>query len=95
MLFSIPTIIYLSVVNAVAVLLVVYDKAISKLPRGSIRRIPEKLFINVSMAGGGLGTLLAMYTVRHKTKEHKPLLAKIAFFAVVWAILLLVMIILP
>ena len=95
MLFSLPTIIYLSIVNTIAIFLVVYDKAISKLPRGSIRRIPEKTFIQLSAIGGGIGTLGAMLTVRHKTKEHKPLLCKIAGFTFLWCVLLVVLIILP
>ncbi|MBR5011278.1 MAG: DUF1294 domain-containing protein [Clostridia bacterium] len=95
MLFSIPTIIYLAIVNTVAVFLVVYDKIISKLPRGSIRRIPEKTFVQISFVGGGVGTLLAMLAVRHKTGNKKPLLLKVAVGAVLWSVILAVAVILP
>lgn len=81
--------IYFAVINLIAVITVLYDKSISKLPRGSIRRIPEKRFVQFSILGGGIGTLLAMFLIRHKTKEHMGLLAKIAFFATVWCIAVL------
>ncbi len=81
--------IYLAVINIIAAIVVVYDKSISKLPRGSIRRIPEKTFVNLSIIGGGIGTLLAMFWIRHKTKSHDGLLFKIGFFTVVWIVLIL------
>lgn len=34
-------------------------------------RIPEKTLILQAFLGGGVGTLLAMYTFRHKTKHRK------------------------
>lgn len=80
---------YLALINLIAACVVVYDKSISKLPRGSVRRIPEKLFVRFSMVGGGLGTLLTMFLIRHKTKEHMGLLAKITLFTTAWCILLL------
>lgn len=92
-MFFIPTIIYLAIVNTVAAIIVIYDKAISKLPRGSIRRIPEKTFVRFSMIGGGFGTLGAMLTVRHKTKEHQVLLLKITGFTLVWCVLAIIAII--
>ena len=92
-MFFIPTIIYLAIVNTVAAIIVIYDKAISKLPRGSIRRIPEKTFVRFSMIGGGFGTLGAMLTVRHKTKEHQALLLKITGFTLVWCVLAIIAII--
>jgi|GEM_PF-1297554 len=78
--------VYLLLINIAATVLVVYDKSISKLPRGSIRRIPEKTFVLFSMIGGGMGTLLTMLLIRHKTKDHKGLLARIGVFAVLWCI---------
>lgn len=80
---------YFALINLIAAIIVIYDKSISKLPRGSIRRIPEKTFVRFSMLGGGIGTLLTMFLIRHKTKEHMGLLAKIAFFATLWCIALL------
>ncbi|MBQ6893294.1 MAG: DUF1294 domain-containing protein [Clostridia bacterium] len=85
-----PAIIYFTIINLVAAIIVIYDKSISKLPRGSIRRIPEKLFINLSKVGGGVGTLLAMFTVRHKTKSHDNLLLKIAGFTLLWIVFLII-----
>lgn len=32
-------------------------------------RIPEKTFFIVSIVGGSVGTLIGMYTFRHKTKH--------------------------
>lgn len=89
-MLPIPMLIYLAVINLVAAVIVVYDKSISKLPRGSIRRIPEKTFVKLSAIGGGFGTLLAMMTVRHKTGEHQPLLIKISVCAVSWCVLIIV-----
>ena len=81
--------IYLAVINILAAIIVIYDKSISKLPRGSIRRIPEKTFVNLSVIGGGIGTLFAMLWIRHKTKSHDGLLFKIGLFTAVWVVLIL------
>ena len=81
--------IYLAAINILAAIIVIYDKSISKLPRGSIRRIPEKTFVNLSIIGGGIGTLLAMFWIRHKTKSHDGLLLRIGVFAAVWVVLIL------
>lgn len=83
--------IYLAVINMVAAVIVVYDKSISKLPRGSVRRVPEKTFVALSAIGGGIGTLLAMFWIRHKTKSHDGLLFKIGFFAILWVIAILLL----
>lgn len=79
--------IYLALINLVAAIVTAYDKRISRLPRGSIRRIPEKTFVCFSMLGGGVGTLCTMLMIRHKTKEHKLLLLQIALFTAIWAAL--------
>lgn len=34
-------------------------------------RIPEKTLILLAVIGGSAGALLAMYTIRHKTKHNK------------------------
>lgn len=80
---------WLVAINIAAAGIVIYDKHISKLPRGSIRRIPEKAFVTFSALGGGFGTLATMFLIRHKTKSHDLLLLKIAAFAVLWAAILL------
>lgn len=64
---------------------VLWDKKRSRLPRGSVRRVPEKCFVRFALFGGGIGVLLAMLLVRHKTRAHNRLLLKIAFFALLWA----------
>ena len=74
---------YFVAVNLFAGVLAVYDKHLSKLPRGSVRRVPEKRFIQLAALGGGVGTLLAMGFVRHKTK-HGALLCKIAVCTAIW-----------
>lgn len=81
--------VYLAVINIIAAIVVIYDKSISKLPRGSIRRIPEKTFVNLSIIGGGMGTLFAMFWIRHKTKSHDGLLIKIGFFTALWIAVIL------
>ena len=81
--------IYLALINLIAVGVTIYDKQISKRPRGSIRRIPEKTFVRFSMLGGGIGTLLTMLSIHHKTKDHNVLLVKIALWTVVWIALML------
>lgn len=83
--------IYLALINLIAAIVTVYDKRISRRPRGSIRRVPEKTFVRFSMLGGGIGTLLTMLSIRHKTKEHNLLLFKIALWTVVWIAILLLL----
>ncbi len=82
---------YLGVINIIAAIVVLYDKSISKLPRGSIRRVAEKTFVFFSAIGGGVGTLFAMLMCRHKTKSHNGLLFKIGFFAVLWTAAILIL----
>lgn len=80
---------YLALINLIAAIVTIYDKHISKRPRGSIRRVPEKVFVRFSMLGGGIGTLLAMLLIHHKTKDHNALLLKIALWTVLWLALIL------
>lgn len=59
---------YFGLMSLVTFSLYVLDK--KKAKRGSYR-IPEKVLLLLSFFGGALGGLIAMYTVRHKTKrEH-------------------------
>lgn len=81
--------IYIALINIIAAIFTAYDKHISRLPRGSVRRVPEKLFVRFSMLGGGIGTLSTMLWIRHKTKEHTALLLKIALWTVLWCVMLL------
>jgi uncharacterized membrane protein YsdA (DUF1294 family) len=49
-------------------------------------RIPERTLLLIAFLGGGLGSLIGMYTFRHKTKHTKfvllvPLATIISIFA--------------
>ncbi len=59
-------ILYLCIVNALGFALMLADKkkAIKKQ-----WRIPEKTLLGVALIGGSVGSLLGMYTFRHKTKH--------------------------
>ena len=80
--------IYLSAINIIAAMVVIYDKHISRLPRGSVRRVAEKTFVRFSLLGGGIGTLFTMLMIRHKTKSHDGLLLKIAGCMLLWIALI-------
>ncbi len=64
----IPLLVYLFLINAVAFFLMLADK---KKARKNRWRIPEATLIGVAAAGGSIGSLLGMYTFRHKTKHPK------------------------
>lgn len=59
---------YLLLINAVGFLLMLIDKRKAKHNRW---RIPEATLMGVAAIGGSIGSLLGMYTVRHKTKHLK------------------------
>lgn len=58
--------IYLIVINAVGFLLMLIDKVKAKK---NAWRIPEATLFLVAAIGGSIGSLLGMYTFRHKTKH--------------------------
>ena len=58
--------IYLTVLSLITFVLYAMDKR--KAEKGEWR-ISEKLLLSFSFFGGALGGLLAMHTVRHKTKK--------------------------
>lgn len=60
--------IYLLVINALGYLLMLIDK--QKARRGKWR-IPEATLMGVAAVGGSVGSLLGMYTFRHKTRHPK------------------------
>lgn len=60
--------IYLILINAVGFGLMLADKYKA---RKNLWRIPEATLLGVALAGGSLGVLAGMYTVRHKTKHLK------------------------
>ena len=59
-------IIYLTIINALAFLLMLADKYKA---RKNLWRIPEKVLLGVALLGGSLGATAGMYGVRHKTKH--------------------------
>jgi len=60
--------IYLLIINAVGFTLMLIDKWKAKKSRW---RIPEATLMGVAALGGSVGSLLGMYTVRHKTQHIK------------------------
>ncbi len=59
---------YLVTINAAGFVLMLADKHKAKK---KLWRIPEVTLMTVAALGGSVGSLLGMYTVRHKTKHPK------------------------
>lgn len=59
---------YLLLINALGFALMLADKWKA---RKNLWRIPEATLMTVAALGGSVGSLLGMYTVRHKTKHLK------------------------
>ena len=59
---------YLLIINAAGFLLMLVDKYKAKR---KLWRIPEATLMGVAMLGGSVGSLIGMYTVRHKTRHPK------------------------
>ena len=57
---------YLLIVNAAGFILMLVDKIKAKK---NLWRIPEATLFLVAAIGGSIGSLLGMYTFRHKTKH--------------------------
>lgn len=60
--------IYLFIMNATGFLVMTADKLFAQ---SGAWRVPERSLLGISVIGGSIGVLLAMYTVRHKTKHAK------------------------
>lgn len=60
--------IYLLAVNALGFLLMLIDKQKARKKKW---RIPEATLMGVAALGGSIGSLMGMYTFRHKTKHKK------------------------
>lgn len=58
--------VYLSIINAAAFVLMLLDK---HRARKSKWRIPESTLMGAAALGGSIGALAGMYAVRHKTKH--------------------------
>ena len=61
-------IVYLLIVNAIGFVLMLVDKIKAKK---NLWRIPEATLFFVAVIGGSIGSILGMYTFRHKTKHIK------------------------
>lgn len=59
---------YLVIINALGFLLMLIDKKKAQKNRWRIR---ESTLMGVAALGGSVGSLLGMYTFRHKTKHIK------------------------
>lgn len=78
--------IYLLLINAASFLLMLIDK---QKARKNKWRIPENTLIGAALLGGSIGSLIGMYTVRHKTKHLKftvgiPVILVIQLFAAIF-----------
>lgn len=60
--------VYLLIVNAAGFALMLADK---HKARKKLWRVPEATLMGVAVLGGSIGSLLGMYTVRHKTRHLK------------------------
>lgn len=59
---------YLLIVNALAFVLMLADK---RKAQKNLWRIPEATLLMSAAIGGSIGSLIGMYTFRHKTKHLK------------------------
>ena len=59
---------YLLIVNAIGFVLMLGDK---RMAQKKLWRIPEATLLAVAAMGGSIGSLMGMYTFRHKTKHLK------------------------
>lgn len=73
------SVIYLLLINALGFILMLVDKYKAKK---NLWRIPEATLMLVAALGGSVGSLMGMYTVRHKTKHLKFVLGIPAILAV-------------
>lgn len=81
--------IYLFIMNAAGFLVMTADKLFAQ---SGAWRVPERSLLGISVIGGSIGVLFAMYTVRHKTKHLKfvigvPLILTVQIGLVLYLIL--------
>lgn len=67
-MFVICLAVYLVIVNALGFALMLIDKQKAKKDKW---RIKEATLMGVAAIGGSIGSLMGMYTFRHKTKHPK------------------------
>ena len=80
--------VYLLIVNAVGFVLMLTDKIKAKK---NLWRIPEATLFLVAAIGGSIGSLLGMYTFRHKTKHVKFILGMPLILAAQVVLVILIM----
>ena len=80
--------VYLLIVNALGFILMLVDKIKAKK---NLWRIPEATLFLVAAIGGSIGSILGMYTFRHKTKHVSFLLGMPLILAVQIVIVILIM----
>ena len=80
--------VYLLIINAIGFILMLADKIKAKK---NLWRIPEATLFLVAAIGGSIGSLLGMYTFRHKTKHISFLLGMPLILAVQIVIVILIM----
>lgn len=80
--------VYLLIVNALGFILMLIDKIKAKK---NLWRIPEATLFLVAAIGGSIGSILGMYTFRHKTKHVSFLLGMPLILAVQIVIVILIM----
>lgn len=59
---------YLTIINAVGFTFMLVDKRRARKNRW---RIPEATLMGIAAVGGSVGSLVGMYTFRHKTRHPK------------------------
>lgn len=79
---------YLLIINAAGFVLMLVDKFKAKK---NLWRIPEATLMLVTALGGSIGSLIGMYTVRHKTQHPKftigiPLILAAQIVLAVWIV---------
>lgn len=79
---------YILIINIIGFLAMGLDK--HKAKKGNWR-IPEKTLFTITALGGGIGTILGMYTFRHKTQKPQfvigfpvILICEIILFIYIW-----------
>ena len=80
---------YLLIINMIGFFIMWLDKR--KAKKGSWR-IPEKTLFIVTALGGGIGTIIGMYTFRHKTQKLNfvigfPFITILEIVGIIWYII--------
>lgn len=79
-------IVYLVIINILSLTVIYIDKVKARKKKW---RVPERNLIGLAILGGSLGTIIGMYSFRHKTKHIKFTLGVPAIILVQFSLLLL------